>query len=269
MVSTGLNGVSIPHLSICVDPINYHQGIVKLLEVVRPTWNEGGVKLKVFEGGLTNTLVGVKCGDEDMVLVRIYGRNTDKIISRDSEVRNLVKLNKYLGTPPVYARFDNGLCYGFAKGRPVELLETSELSMARRIAKEMARMHAIPLSAEDIEKPLLYRVLFSGWIDEIPESLDTAEKTARCVCVHACVCVCLPGHVCVCLPGRVCVCVCVCACVRVCVLGHGCVCVRLGMGVCVCLGGCVCACVCVCLGMCVCSWACMCTRACVWCVCNS
>ena len=191
--------VSIPYLSIYVDPISYHQGIIKLLEVVRPAWNEGSVKLNVFEGGLTNTLVGarvgVKCGDEDMVLVRIYGRNTDKIISRDSEVHNLVKLNKYLGTPPVYARFDNGLCYGFAKGRPVELFEMSDLSMAHRIAKEMARMHAIPLSAEDIEKPWLYSVLFSGWIDEIPESLDTAEKTARCACVSVCVCT----FICICV----------------------------------------------------------------------
>ena len=192
MVSTGLNGISILHLSIYVDPLSYRPGVIKLLKVVRPAWNEGIVKLTVFEGGLTNTLVGVKYGDEDMVLVKIYGRNTDKIISRDSEVHNLIKLNKYLGTPPVYARFDNGLCYGFAKGRPVELLETSDLSMARRIAKEMARMHAIPLSAEEIEKPLLYSVFFSGWIDEIPKSLDTPEKTARWVCVvrvHSFVCV--------------------------------------------------------------------------------
>ena len=147
----------------------------------------------------------------------LYGRNTEKIINRDSEVRNLVKLNECLGTPPVYARFENGLCYGFAKGRPLDLFEVSELSMARRIAKEMARMHAIPLSAEDIRQPLLYSVFFSSWIDEIPESLDTEEKTARCVCV--CVCVCACARACV----RV-LCVCACGCVCLCVRVHVCMC---------------------------------------------
>ena len=53
--------------------------LLKLLEQVRPAWNEGNVKLKVFEGGLTNSLVGVSCGDEDMLLVRIYGCNTEII----------------------------------------------------------------------------------------------------------------------------------------------------------------------------------------------
>lgn len=188
MASTVSNGISIPHLSVCVDAIRYRPGIIKLLERVRPAWHEGSVEFKVFEGGLTNSLVGVNCGDDDMLLVRIYGRNTEKIINRDSEVRNLVRLNKCLGTPPVYARFENGLCYGFAKGRPLDLFEMSDLSMARQIAKEMARMHAIPLSAEDVRQPLLYSVFFSSWIDEIPESLDTEEKTARCVsvCVRVC-----------------------------------------------------------------------------------
>ena len=180
------NGIAIPHLSICVDAVRYRPGIIKLLERVRPAWNEGSVKFKVFEGGLTNSLVGVNCGEEDMLLVRIYGRNTEKIINRDSEVRNLVRLHKYVGGPPVFARFDNGLCYGFAKGRPLELHEMSDHAMAHRIAKEKARMHAIPLSDEDIKTPLLYNVFFSKWIDEIPETLDTEEQTARSVYLCRC-----------------------------------------------------------------------------------
>ena len=179
MVSSVFNGISIPYLSICVDTVRYRPGIIKLLEQVRPTWNKGSVKFRVFEGGLTNRIVGVNCSDEDMILVRIYGRNTEKIINRDSEVRNLVTLHRYLGNPPVYARFHNGLCYGFAKGRPIQLHELNDLSMARRIARESARMHSIPLSAEDTKQPLLYSVFFSAWVDEIPETLDTEEKTAR------------------------------------------------------------------------------------------
>ena len=83
MAPSVFNGISMPHNSIWVDAVRYRPGIIKLLEQVRPAWNEGNVKLKVFEGGLTNSLVGVNCGDEDMLLVRIYGCNTE-IINRDS-----------------------------------------------------------------------------------------------------------------------------------------------------------------------------------------
>ena len=214
MASTIYGISAIPYLSICVDSFCYRPGISKLLERIRPGWNGRRVKFKVFEGGLTNSLVGVNCGDEaeDTLLIKIYGRNTEKIINRDSEVRNLVRLHKCLGSPPVFARFDNGLCYGFAKGRRLELNELSELTMARRIAKEKARLHAIPLSDEDIKNPLLYNVFFSKWVNEIPEVLDTEEKTARCVClmcvrvcVHSCVvCVCICMFVCVCVCTFVC-----------------------------------------------------------------
>ena len=199
MVSTIYYGISIPYLSIWVDAFCYRPGIIKLLERIRPAWDEERLEYKVFEGGLTNSLIGVNCGDEDMLLVKIYGRNTEKIINRDLEVRNLVRLHKCLGSPPVFARFDNGLCYGFARGRPLELHEMSDLVMARRIAKEKARMHAIPLSDEDIKKPLLYNDFFSKWIDEIPEALDTKENTVRCVCLcvyGVCVCVCVRACVC-------------------------------------------------------------------------
>ena len=111
MASNVIKGISIPHLSIWVDAIRYHPGIIKLLERVRPAWNEGSVNFKVFEGGLTNSLVGVNFCNEDMLLVKVYGHNTEKIINRDSEVRNLIRLHKCLGSPPVFTRFDNGLCY--------------------------------------------------------------------------------------------------------------------------------------------------------------
>ena len=75
-------------VSVCVDAIHYRPEIIELLKRVRPAWHEESVEFKVFEGGQTNCLVSVNCVDEDMLLVRIYGRNTEKIINRDLEVRN-------------------------------------------------------------------------------------------------------------------------------------------------------------------------------------
>ncbi|XP_065910838.1 probable ethanolamine kinase isoform X2 [Dysidea avara] len=134
----------------------------------------------MFEGGLTNCLVGVKYGEEeDMLLVRVYGRNTEKFINRESEIKNLVYLNKHIGTPPVYAHFDNGLCYGYAKGRQLELYEVRDEVMGRRIARQMARMHSLPLPDEDLKQPLLFSSFLNTWLDEIPKALETEARTAR------------------------------------------------------------------------------------------
>ena len=179
--------VVVPYVSVCIDCSLYESGILKVLELIRPKWKHDALKFKEFEGGLTNRIVGVKSGEEDMLLVRVYGRNTEKFINRESEIKNLVYLNKHLGTPPVYAYFDNGICYGYAKGRQLELHEVRDTVMGRRIARQMARMHAVPLAAEDLKCPLLFSSFLNTWLKEIPEVLETEVKTARCV--HVCVCV--------------------------------------------------------------------------------
>ena len=186
MASNVFGGVVVTYVSLCVDVSSYRPGILKLLEHIRPTWKEETIEFKVFEGGFTNCLVGVKSGEEDMLLVRVYGRNTEKFINRESEIKNLVYLNKHIGTPPVYAHFDNGLCYGYAEGRHLALDELYDKTMGRRIAKELAKMHAIPLPAEDTNKALLDTVYFNSWLDEIPAVLETEEKTARYVYPSVC-----------------------------------------------------------------------------------
>ena len=173
------NGFIVPHVSLCIDASSYRPGVLKLLASVRPEWNRDTVKFREFEGGLTNCLVGVKSGEEDMLLIRVYGRNTEKFIDRESEIRNLVYLNKHIGTPPVYAHFDNGLCYGYVKGTPLELNDLYDKMMMRRIAKELARIHALPSPDQDPENTVLYGSFFSRWLTEIPECLETDVRTGR------------------------------------------------------------------------------------------
>ena len=60
----------------------------------------------------------------------------------------------------------------------MQLFEMSDLSMVQRIAKEMARMHAMPLSAELSAEDVKQTV---SSLDEIPQNLDTEEKTTRCI----------------------------------------------------------------------------------------
>jgi len=171
--------VVVPYVSICIDSSLYRSGILKVLELVRPQWKCDTVKFKEFEGGLTNKIVCVKCGEEDVLLVRVYGRNTERFINRESEIKNLVFLNKHIGTPPVYAHFDNGLCYGYAKGRQLDLFELHDKAMGRRVARQMARMHTVPLPVEDQKQPLLFSTFLNTWLDKIPNCLETETRTAR------------------------------------------------------------------------------------------
>ena len=62
----------------------------------------------------------------------------------------------------------------------MELHELYNPRMGRRIAKELAKVHTVPVSDEDVRQPLLYSMFLSGWLDQIPENLDSEIKTIRC-----------------------------------------------------------------------------------------
>ena len=177
----------IPRISLYIDASLYQPGILRLLRQLRPEWKQESIKFRTFEGGQTNSIIAVSCHEETMV-IRIYGDNTEKIINRELERDSLIKLNKYTAAPPVYAYFTNGLCCGYAEGRQVELHELHDPKMGYRIAKELARVHTIPVSDEDSKHPLLYSVFLSSWLDQLPGKLNSEAKTYRCVraCVRVC-----------------------------------------------------------------------------------
>lgn len=55
-----------------------------------------------------------------MVLIRIYGANTDLIIDRDTEKNNIIFLSEHGLCPPLYAEFNNGVAYGFSPGQTLD-----------------------------------------------------------------------------------------------------------------------------------------------------
>lgn len=64
-----------------------------LLPVIKPSWKDTELDSRVFDSGLTNTLVaifdkhkGLKKSREDVILLRMNGIRTEKIISRADEL---------------------------------------------------------------------------------------------------------------------------------------------------------------------------------------
>ena len=51
-----------------------------------------------------------------MVLVRVYGEETERIIDRNIEMLNMRLLHAAGCSEPLYCKFSNGICYGFSPG---------------------------------------------------------------------------------------------------------------------------------------------------------
>lgn len=103
------------------DELLSNQELVELLNFVRPNWqNLNSIKYHKFTEGSTNRLIGFSYGNKlntDSFLMRIYGHNTELFIDRESEIRNICKLNEFNLSAPIFCTFKNGICYGYQSGK--------------------------------------------------------------------------------------------------------------------------------------------------------
>ena len=76
-----------------------------------------------------------------MVLLRINGHGMDSFIDRDREAMMMCLLGESGRSSALHCQFRNGLCYGFAPGRRMEVEEMSDEGMMGRVARTMARLH--------------------------------------------------------------------------------------------------------------------------------
>lgn len=176
----------IESLSITVDPKNNKDDIYEILKLIRPSWEKNSVMFKVFTEGITNQLIGCyqHLEEDKMVLIRIYGENTERIIDRQVERLSMQLLHSLDMSPPLFCTFNNGMCYGYLVGEPLDEKSISNDKISRLIAKEMARLHSI--KSKNIEDPEIRSVLFCGkpslfrkisvMFKNVPEKYDDEDK---------------------------------------------------------------------------------------------
>ena len=125
----------------------------QILPRVKPDWRPENLDCHVFESGVTNTLVaffqkrlGLQNSDDNVILLRVDGEGTEKIINRTDEVVTMLFLSKEGIAAPLHAQLKNGLCYGFFPGRRLKVHETSSNpAIMRRIAGLMAKLHSLEI----------------------------------------------------------------------------------------------------------------------------
>ena len=134
------------------------------------------IQFKVLTDGITNKLIRcrlVKAPVHETVLVRIYGNNTDLLIDRKAEKRNILTLNK-AGLPPrLYASFDNGLAYEYIPGKTLttKLIKQPEIYVL--IAAHLAHMHQIKVH-DMPNKPILWEKL-QNFFNLLPERFSDSK----------------------------------------------------------------------------------------------
>lgn len=129
--------------------------------------------------------------EKKVALIRVYGANTENIIDRERETRNLVALATAGLVSPLYGRFKNGICYGYVEGHPYSVSGNffsenykscfpishlyfyfSDVKHEEKfllVADRMAQFHEAKIPGD--RSPTLFKTL-RRWLNEIPESFE-------------------------------------------------------------------------------------------------
>ena len=121
---------------------NDFKDVKELLLRIFPEWTDvNKVTTKQLTGGITNMLLSCKYSDSEPVLIRVYGHGTNLIIDRHREFISHLILNSINLAPKVYARFKNGMIYGFLDGRSLQPEELSNEALYPLIAQQLGNLH--------------------------------------------------------------------------------------------------------------------------------
>ena len=151
--------MAIPFLPLTFDNADADKSALELAYAFNPAWKhtEGEVEIVRFTDGITNTLSKATKNvpgktqteiDDDALLMRAYGKGTDVLIDREREMRAHSLLASMNLAPPLLARFENGLMYGFLQGDVCTPEDLRKPEVYRQVAKRLGQCHgSLPISA--------------------------------------------------------------------------------------------------------------------------
>uniref|UniRef100_A0A0N5B0M2 ethanolamine kinase n=1 Tax=Syphacia muris TaxID=451379 RepID=A0A0N5B0M2_9BILA len=113
----------------------------------------------VFTAGTTNKVFCVvykaNSSDEERIIFRVYGNNTDKIIDRKGELENWLRLTAVDCAAPLYATFQNGMVCGYLPGKSLTVESLRDKNIYPKICLAMAKIHQI--KPDRPRKPSLFK----------------------------------------------------------------------------------------------------------------
>ncbi|CAJ0922375.1 unnamed protein product, partial [Mesorhabditis belari] len=148
-----------------LDKEECENGARNILRKIKPKWNGEQVKFEIFTAGITNKIFAAFVDEEDKVIFRVFGKNTEKIIDRAHELKSWAVLAEKGLAAPLIGLFSNGIICGYLPGNNLNVDLVRETKMQRKIAEAMARMHKISIDSnpkKPFEKTKAIRGIFHG-----------------------------------------------------------------------------------------------------------
>ncbi|CAJ0575693.1 unnamed protein product, partial [Mesorhabditis spiculigera] len=125
------------------DPKKCDQEALDILKTLKPEWKREDVKFEVFTAGITNKIFAASVSDDDKVIFRVFGKNTEKIIDRRHELESWAVLAEKGLAAPLLGLFKNGIVCGYLPGKTLDVKLVRKPEMQTKIAEAMAKMHNI------------------------------------------------------------------------------------------------------------------------------
>ncbi|KAK9497648.1 hypothetical protein O3M35_004337 [Rhynocoris fuscipes] len=172
--------MDVTNIDIFLDEYKVEESAFNILNYVRPDWKRSDLLYKVFTDGITNKLIGCWSAKDpsDVILVRIYGKNTDLLIDREEEKSNFLLLHKCGYAPRLYATFRNGLAYAYLAGDTVSRSTVRHITIYPLIAQTMAKIHSIRV--DEHHQPLIWDKT-KKFLSLVPNQYSSIETEQMCV----------------------------------------------------------------------------------------
>ncbi|CAG8641082.1 9647_t:CDS:2 [Ambispora gerdemannii] len=160
-----------------IDHSRLFECAAEIAVTVYPEWNKNDLECSQFTDGLTNKLIRCKNKKENFILlIRTYGTMTEMFLNREQEIQNIISLSHFGFAAPIYARFKNGIAYGYVHGRPLTLEDCQNPEIYGLIAKKIAELHRIDVAGS--QKPLVFLTIHD-WISKVPPRYRNAKFQAQ------------------------------------------------------------------------------------------
>lgn len=169
--------MNLPMVDYTIDHNNLLEGAKYIISQIKPFWPPEKTKYKQFHGGMTNKLMLCYLdGTNEKALVRVYGKKTEYLIDREQEMVNICSLKENNVGPEVYGRFNNGYCYGYLNGEPLDVEGMKDPHISRLTARKLAFWHLTHVPGDPT--PMLFYTL-EKWMSIIPESFEDPVKDKK------------------------------------------------------------------------------------------
>ncbi|CAG8682149.1 13198_t:CDS:2 [Ambispora leptoticha] len=159
------------NLDISVDLSNLIEGVKFIVLSTFNDWKEEELEFSRF-----NDVVRCrnKTDERFEVVIRVYGKDSHIFVDRGQEIRNLLVLSKAGLSTPLYAKFKNGLVYGFVPGKSLTLENLKDPFISAQIAKQLAKLHKVNIK-DSCKEQILFRKIYS-WLNKVPEKYTNPKK---------------------------------------------------------------------------------------------